>query len=348
MATHASPFFLTSGDLMRHELAGCLVVRNEVDYIGRCIRSLAGLCDEIVLVDTGSTDGTMEAAAEAARAAGLSGIYEAISVGRAFHDSDGNFNFGAAKDFSLKYASTEYLLWMDGSEYVEDPLGLRHLFDVATSKFDNVVMETYTEIYSKKWHRHRIFPKAHGRFVGAVHEYVEFANPEKLRLVTTDAVIHHEAKPNRGNSLHRNIKILESDWKTNKSSRNAFYLGITHHELKNQDQAVKYLGLRIDNYGSEHDGMEALKAYDTLCHIHFVTGTSDSANALKRRASDCIAAYPEYRHGYYYTAKYHYLAGNREQYHRYMGTAASKAKRNTAFWDDREVDADATYAAYSV
>ena len=36
----------------------CMIVRNEEGVLGRCLESAADLVDEIVIVDTGSTDAT--------------------------------------------------------------------------------------------------------------------------------------------------------------------------------------------------------------------------------------------------------------------------------------------------
>lgn len=42
----------------------CIIARNEESVLGRCLDSVADLVDEIILVDTGSTDRTKAAAAE--------------------------------------------------------------------------------------------------------------------------------------------------------------------------------------------------------------------------------------------------------------------------------------------
>ena len=48
---------------MNKTLTISLIVRNEEQSLGRCLDSVQGLADEIVVVDTGSTDGTREVAA---------------------------------------------------------------------------------------------------------------------------------------------------------------------------------------------------------------------------------------------------------------------------------------------
>ena len=45
----------TSGNL---QLSLCLIARDEADFLDRCLASVQGLVDEVVVVDTGSRDGT--------------------------------------------------------------------------------------------------------------------------------------------------------------------------------------------------------------------------------------------------------------------------------------------------
>ena len=42
----------------------CMIVKNEADILARCLDSLSGLYEELIIVDTGSTDETKEIAAQ--------------------------------------------------------------------------------------------------------------------------------------------------------------------------------------------------------------------------------------------------------------------------------------------
>ena len=46
----------------KHSLSLCMIVKNEADCLARCIESLQSIPDEMIIVDTGSTDNTVEVA----------------------------------------------------------------------------------------------------------------------------------------------------------------------------------------------------------------------------------------------------------------------------------------------
>lgn len=89
-------------------LSACLITKNEEQNLPRCLKSLEGLADEIVVVDTGSTDRTVEIAEQ-------------------FGAKIGHFawidDFSAARNESLRLATGEWVLWIDADEEV-DPSGL--------------------------------------------------------------------------------------------------------------------------------------------------------------------------------------------------------------------------------
>src|SRR5690242_19447443 len=95
-------------------ISACLIVKNEEDNLARCLGSVASAVDEIVLVDTGSTDRTVE-------------IAEQFGA-RVFHFTWCD-DFSAARNESLRHARGEWILWVDGDdELVEaQPDALRTL-----------------------------------------------------------------------------------------------------------------------------------------------------------------------------------------------------------------------------
>jgi len=82
-------------------LSACLIVRNESRFIDACMRSLVGQVDEIVVVDTGSTDDTL---------AKLSAY--PVRLGQFAWCDD----FSAARNAALDLATGEWILYIDADE----------------------------------------------------------------------------------------------------------------------------------------------------------------------------------------------------------------------------------------
>ena len=76
----------------------CMIVKNEADVLRRCLVSIADLMDEIIIVDTGSTDRTKEIASEF-----TDRIYDYV-----WQD-----DFAAARNFAFSKASMEYIYSAD-------------------------------------------------------------------------------------------------------------------------------------------------------------------------------------------------------------------------------------------
>jgi hypothetical protein len=85
----------------RPRLSLCLIVRDEARFLQGCLASVAGLADELVVVDTGSTDDTVQIA----RAAGA-------KVGHFTWVND----FAAARNHSLDLATGAWVLHLDADE----------------------------------------------------------------------------------------------------------------------------------------------------------------------------------------------------------------------------------------
>src|SRR5438132_9453804 len=94
----------------------CLMVRNEEAALPGCLQSVAGIADEIIVVDTGSTDRTKEAAA---------------GFGAKVFDFPWCDDFAAARNECIRHATGDFIFWMDADERIDDGnrRKLKGLFD---------------------------------------------------------------------------------------------------------------------------------------------------------------------------------------------------------------------------
>ena len=83
----------------------CMIVKNEESVLARCLDSLEGLYEELIIVDTGSTDKTREIAA---------------SYTDRVYDFEWTGNFSDARNFSFSKASCEYIYAADADEVVDE------------------------------------------------------------------------------------------------------------------------------------------------------------------------------------------------------------------------------------
>jgi glycosyltransferase involved in cell wall biosynthesis len=80
-----------------------MIVKNEEEHLDACLSSVAGLVDEIVIVDTGSTDRTLE----------IAGKYDAITIMEEWQD-----DFSYHRNTSIKFATGKWLLQLDADEII--------------------------------------------------------------------------------------------------------------------------------------------------------------------------------------------------------------------------------------
>lgn len=84
-------------------LSVCMIVKDEEELLPRCLESVTRLADEIIIIDTGSTDRTKEIAEE----------YDAK-----LFDYTWSNDFAAARNESLRHASGKWILVLDADEYL--------------------------------------------------------------------------------------------------------------------------------------------------------------------------------------------------------------------------------------
>ncbi|MCH5264692.1 MAG: glycosyltransferase family 2 protein [Lachnospiraceae bacterium] len=110
------------------EISCCMIVKNEEKILARCLDSIADLMEEIIIVDTGSTDATKEIAARY-----TDKIYDFTWVD----------DFSAARNFAFSKATKEYIYSADADEVLnkENRQRFRELKEVLLPEIDIVQMK---------------------------------------------------------------------------------------------------------------------------------------------------------------------------------------------------------------
>src|SRR5699024_4807164 len=142
----------------------CMIVKNEEEVLEQCLDSISHLCDEIIIVDTGSSDKT-KAIAE--------------KFTNKIYDFQWIDDFSAARNFAFSKATKDYIFWLDADDILlnEDQLKLNALKKCLNTTIDSVSMNyilTFDE-YDKPsfyFRRNRLIKRSkHFKWHGAVHEY---------------------------------------------------------------------------------------------------------------------------------------------------------------------------------
>jgi len=172
----------------------CMIVKNEEESLARCLDSIAGLVDEIVIVDTGSEDRTVEIAQTY-----TSNVYTFPWID----------DFAAARNYSFSKATKEFCMWLDADDVIEEvqQKEFRRVKESLNPETD-VVMMKYDVAFDEKgkptfsYYRERIL-RNDGTHIwkGAVHEAIV---PQGTIIYSEAAVSHKKIKP--GDS-DRNLRI---------------------------------------------------------------------------------------------------------------------------------------------
>lgn len=208
----------------------CMIVKNEEAHIARCLDSIAELVDEIIIVDTGSTDRTAEIVSNY-----TSQIYR-------FPWKD---DFSEARNYSFSKASMNYCMWMDADDVLEEKEKEKflELKQVLTPDTDMVMMKYNTSFdeagkpsfsyFRERWIRNC----ARYRWIGAVHEVI----PPDGRVIYSDIAISH--KKEGAGDPDRNLRIyrkLLAEGKT-LDPRQQYYYGRELYYHGQYEEAVSVL-----------------------------------------------------------------------------------------------------------
>ncbi|GGE81770.1 glycosyltransferase family 2 protein [Priestia taiwanensis] len=216
----------------------CMIVKNEEKVLSRCLESVHKMLDEIIIVDTGSTDTTKEIAREY-----TDKIYTV----------EWNDNFAEVRNYALKQSTMDYALVLDADEVMtEDSYERIHEFIknrervIGRIKCKNIFKNhSGEEVNSISWIS-RIIPKG-VYYEGAIHEQIVSSLPRK----NIEVLIHHDGYF-ENNKVDRNLPILLKELQRKNDDAYILYQVAKQYKLAGQyEESLEYFIQSYNNVRME-------------------------------------------------------------------------------------------------
>lgn len=217
-----------------------MIVKDEELALPRVLEVAPAFADEIIIVDTGSSDRT----SEIARSAGC----------KVYH-FDWINDFSAARNYAFSLGKCDYLMWLDADDIITGPRA-EILSAIKRTLTADVVMLPYHmgDPPSIVFWRERIIKRSLGlKFKGKVHEAIEVTGKVIFENVP---IVHDKLKKS---NPERNLKLFEEMLaeKGDFTGREAFYYGSELYYNGINDKADFWLRKFLAQCGSEADKGQA-------------------------------------------------------------------------------------------
>jgi len=228
-------------------ISACYIVKDAAQDLRHSLESVARHVDEIIIVDTGSSDSTI-AVAEKFNA-------------KIFHEPWQD-DFAAPRNVALQAATGDWILFLDADEFFinDTAKNLRGVIKRAQAHNVKGVLINLVNVDTKNGNKNlgggyvlRLFENAAGvRYVGKIHEQVFIGDELLTSLMQSSAdmlTIWHTgySASNHKDKMARNLKLLLEELAATDNPKRIYgYLAETYHALGNFDNAEKFARLDFD------------------------------------------------------------------------------------------------------
>ncbi len=223
------------------EISLCMIVKNEENVISRCLDSVKDLADEIIIVDTGSTDRTKEIVSQ---------------YTNKIYDFEWVDDFSKARNFSFSKATKDYILWLDADDVIleTDLKKFKNLkeqldgtIDLYKMKYNYIVDEnnnpTLVQVRARLLKRSKNY-----KWISPIHEVIIPTG----KIEQVDIAITH--KKEQVKDVNRNLKIFENMIKNGEEldDRQEYCYAKELYCLKRYEEAILCYEKFIKKYEKEY------------------------------------------------------------------------------------------------
>jgi tetratricopeptide (TPR) repeat protein len=248
------PLEISRSKKNRATLSLCMIVKNEESHLAKCLMSVKPIVDEMIVVDTGSTDRTRNIA---------------LAFGAKVFDFLWTNDFSEARNYSLSKASGDWILVLDADEMVSprDNCSLKKILSNGLNQRAAYLMVTHNytdQVGARGWTANdgkyieeeigkgwvpsakvRLFPNDKRiKFENPVHELVEpTLKKAGIKIKTCNIPIHHYGRLNQDKVVTKGEEYYLLGMKKILETKGDYYalkeLAIQASELGKYDQAVR-------------------------------------------------------------------------------------------------------------
>ncbi|MEG6521790.1 glycosyltransferase [Desulfotomaculum sp. 1211_IL3151] len=280
----------------------CLIAKNEEHSIGRCLKSAKPFVDQIVVVDTGSTDFTVEIAEE---------------MGAEVYHHLWQDDFALARNKSLEKASGDWILFLDCDEELEAktaPL-LREV--VKSENYDGYwvnMVNMFNNKPSTLFQGFRLFRNSPlHRFECPIHEQVlpsVIRNSSPKKIGKSNITIYHYGYENdettQRNKIERNLRILQKAMQDyGNTGFIPFYIAVEQQKLGNFQKALEFYQQSLQRTDLKESYAPAMVRSMVNCYL--VLGQYQDGLVF---ADKYVKVYPNYTDLVYLKGILYYNLGN--------------------------------------
>lgn len=221
--------FLSEEKVKPVTLSVTMIMRDEEKYIGRCLESIKDIADEIIIVDTGSIDKSIEIAK---------------SYGAKIYHHPWQDNFSLHRNQSIGYSTGDWLLFIDADEeLVGNKKGLKECLSKLSNEYHGVSVkrQDICKESGTQFNISRVFRKGKIKYRRAIHNVAIYERAEKVGAILFNdvTIIHHGS--------HNQISVDEAKKKENRTGP------LLEKALKEDPEDYELLFYLMQFYGSVKD-----------------------------------------------------------------------------------------------
>lgn len=228
---------------MSNSVSLCMIVKNEEKNIGLLLDVVCPILEQVVIVDTGSTDKTLEILQERRQR------YSSLSIEHFKWIDD----FAAARNYAFNFANQEWVMFLDGDDYV-DPGDLFKFKDEVLGRDSSIDCYFLDYVYGQLpdgtptclLGRERFVRRSKNpRWIGAIHETIDVSGLRSHSY--KDLKVIHK-RDGKNIEPGRNLRILAKEYERDpNNARTAYYYGKELFDYSDP-KAIEVLEAFIKNF----------------------------------------------------------------------------------------------------